>query len=101
MIDGLPAMVGVTSWKERAKKARAAGSEYLNYEFGWLPLVSEMRDLSRVVKNHEKLMSHFYENSGKNIRRQYEFPASYFSYDLSDTSTYDAILRWSDSKLYR
>ncbi len=100
MIDGLPAMVGVTSWKERAKKARAAGSEYLNYEFGWLPLVNEVRNFSRTVKNHQQLMRHFYEGSGKNIRVKYEFPASSTSYDLSNTSTYDAIMRWSPSYFY-
>ena len=100
MIDGAPSVIGVSTWRDRALKARNAGSEYLNYQFGWLPLVNDVRNLARTVKNHQKLMSHFYEGSGKNIRVSYEFPVSSTSYDLSNTSTYDAILRWDPAYFY-
>ena len=96
MIDGLPSIAGVETWRNRAKVARSAGSEYLNYEFGWLPLVNDVRNFSRVVKNHQKIMSSYYENSGRNIKVEYEFPASFSSTDLSG-STYDIMLQWGTS----
>lgn len=96
MQDGLPRVVGAEAWRDRTLKARHAGSEYLNYEFGWLPMVNDVRNLARVVKNHHSLMKSYYEGSGKNMHVGFEFPSSFTSYDLSDTSIYDAILRWSD-----
>ncbi len=80
--EGIPSVIGVETWKKRAHLARAAGSEYLNYEFGWLPLVNDVRNFARVVKNHDKLMRHFYEGSGKNIRRRYEFPIDITTSDI-------------------
>lgn len=99
MIDGLPSMIGVETWRNRAKVARSAGSEYLNYEFGYLPLVNDVRNFSRVVKNHQKIMSHYYENSGKNMHVSFEFPASFSSTDLAN-SGFDVALQWGNSPLF-
>lgn len=39
--EGLP-RIKLDLWKKRANAARAAGSDYLNVQFGWIPLISEL-----------------------------------------------------------
>lgn len=74
--DGVPTVVGVQSWRDRAKKARAAGSEYLNYEFGWIPLVNDIRNFCGVVRDHHQLLADFRAGSGQVTRVGYHFPSS-------------------------
>lgn len=72
--DGLPHLWGVNSWKDRTLSAKNAGDEYLNQEFGWAPLVSDVRGASYAAANAHKLLSAYERNSHKMVRRRYEFP---------------------------
>jgi len=74
--DGLPHVVGASLWKEKTRLAKGSGNEFLNYEFGWLPFVSDLRNFAKVVKNHAKILQDFKAGSGKNIRVGYEFPSN-------------------------
>lgn len=74
--EGLPSVAGVQTWRDRTKLHRGASSEFLNYQFGWLPLVSEVKNLAYAVKNQQKILRDFRQSSGKNIRVAYEFPSS-------------------------
>lgn len=72
--DGLPALAGVTTWKNRAQISKGAGSEYLNAQFGWLPLVSDVRDAVTAFRDTAKILNQMKRDSGRNVRRRYEFP---------------------------
>lgn len=72
--DGLPATVGYRTWKERTRAARAAGDEYLNVEFGWLPLVSDVRKLGKAVTHATTVIQQFERDAGRRVRRRYKFP---------------------------
>lgn len=72
--DGLPNLVGSTTWESRAAQARDAGEEYLNYEFGWLPLVSDIKSFANGVVNLDRLQKQLLQDSGRNVRRRYSFP---------------------------
>jgi hypothetical protein len=76
--DGLPSLVGVNSWKDRSLKAKqaakSASNEYLNIEFGWLPLVQDVRKLAYAVQHAHKVLSQYERDSGKMVRRRYDFP---------------------------
>jgi hypothetical protein len=72
--EGLPHLTGVELWKGRTKIARAAGSEYLNQEFGWRPLVSDIRDASYAAANAHKILASYERNSHKMVRRRFDFP---------------------------
>lgn len=72
--EGLPKLFGATLWKERTHAARAAGGEYLNSEFGWKPLVSDVRSIAERVKNSHAVLSQYERDSGRVVRRRYEFP---------------------------
>lgn len=71
--EGLPNLPG-TAVMERTKAAKAAGGEYLNVEFGWLPLVRGIRDFAKTVEQSDSILRKYQEGSGKVIQRSYEWP---------------------------
>jgi hypothetical protein len=74
--DGIPSLIGVHTWRHRTHLANSAGSEYLNVEFGWLPLVSDIRKFAHAVKHHSQIMADLHSGSGKSTRIGYAFPGS-------------------------
>lgn len=72
--DGLPDIPGTAAWKEGTRVARSAGKEYLNYQFGWKPLVDDIRKFARTVKDVDSLRQKYARGSGKRLHRSYHFP---------------------------
>jgi len=76
--EGLPKMVGssLKSWLNMSAKDRrkAIGSEYLNYDFGWKPLVKDLHDISHAIKDADAIWRQYARDAGKLVRRRYEFP---------------------------
>ena len=75
--EGVPSLPGIQSWKNRTSAAKAAGSEYLNAEFGWLPLVSEIGDVVEAVRFHRTIMNNYHNGEGRNTHRTFTFPSKY------------------------
>lgn len=74
--EGLPSLPG---------NAGNLGGEYLNIMFGYLPLVGDAQGLTNTARNHDALLRQFERDSGRRIRRRYEFPP--------DTSISENIVR--------
>lgn len=74
--EGLPKYIGSSVFKENVSIAKKAGDEYLNYEFGWRPLVSTLIDFCHAVKHSEEIWAGYVKGSGKQIRRRYLFPTA-------------------------
>jgi hypothetical protein len=72
--DGLPSLIGARTWKDRTLSAKNAGDEYLNFEFGWRPLVNDIRKLANGIVHAEKILSQYERDAGKVVRRRYRFP---------------------------
>lgn len=72
LTGGLPKMVGHETWKAKTLRAKQAGSEYLNYEFGWLPFVSDLRDFAYAVEHSGKIVSDLHDHANVKIRRALE-----------------------------
>jgi len=72
--DGLPKLLGATLWRDRVVSARSLGEEYLNEEFGWKPLVSDVRDITYALTHANAVLEQFERGSGRVTRRRYEFP---------------------------
>jgi hypothetical protein len=53
---------------------RSLGPEYLNYEFGWKPLVSSFLDAAKAVTESEKILTNLAKHSGKELRRHRLLP---------------------------
>lgn len=70
----LPSLPGVKTWRDRTGVAKSAGSEYLNHQFGWVPLVSEVTNVASAARNHRSIMQQYERDEGRNVRRRYEFP---------------------------
>lgn len=76
--EGLPNIIGSSFWEARTRGIRegssSLGSEHLNVQFGLLPLLSDVRAVSRGVLNFDKLYKQYVRDSGKRVRRRYSFP---------------------------
>lgn len=68
--DGLPALPGA-GMRERADLAHKAGNEFLNIEFGWLPLINDVRSFSKAVRNSKRIIDQYVRDSDQKIRRRY------------------------------
>jgi len=63
--EGLPQTPG---------KGGNVGGEYLNVQFGVLPLAGAAQDFVRVARESDELLKQLERDSGRWIRRQYTFP---------------------------
>lgn len=73
--DGIKrSLPGVATWKERNRVAKAAGGEYLSAQFGWLPLVDEVKNTSRTISHSGTYLNQYDHGAGRNTHREFEFP---------------------------
>jgi len=71
--EGLPHLIGSQTWKERASAAQAAGGEYLNVEFGYMPLANDIAGFAYGVSSASDVIKRYKQGIGKNMRRSFEF----------------------------
>jgi hypothetical protein len=71
---GLPKLVGKELFKSKLKDYRKVGSEYLNVEFGWKPLISDLQKFGKAATESDKILKQLHRDSGKNIHRKFTFP---------------------------
>jgi hypothetical protein len=56
------------------KSVQEAGSDYLNAQFGWLPIVSDVKKLVSSLLGANATIKQLVRDSGKNVRRRFVFP---------------------------
>jgi len=86
--EGIPAVLGANLMKEKIGRARGAGAEYLNSEFGWRPLVNEVLSLVGAIERSDKILKSYEDNSGTLIRRTYTWPLEITTSETSTTGNY-------------
>lgn len=69
--DGLPSAVGVKTLRDRD-----VGGEFLNYQFGIAPLLSDIRKLHKSLTESQKILNQYLRDSGRMVRRRYDQPES-------------------------
>lgn len=84
--DGLPALLGSSLWKDRTRIAKGAGSEYLNAQFGWIPLLGDITDAAISFRKSAELIRQLKRDSGRVVRRTYTFPVERDTQTIIDES---------------
>jgi len=74
LTEGLPAILGLSTLKSRNDKVRSAGGEYLNIEFGWKPLISDLKKATHQLLNASRIIRQFERDGGRVVRRKFSFP---------------------------
>jgi hypothetical protein len=75
--EGFPKLIGSQLFRSRFKDSLKKGSsEYLNWEFGWKPLISDFRKWLYALRKGDKLYAQYLRDSGRRVRRRYSFPAT-------------------------
>lgn len=70
--EGLPSLA-IQSLKGRLSILKDAGGDYLNYQFGWLPLVSDLKGILDVLRNSSEILQRM-PQQGRPIRRSWALP---------------------------
>jgi len=73
--DGIPTIIGSLMRRSQSVKDvfRNGGSEYLNVQFGWLPLLKDIQALCETAAQSRKLLEQYEKDVGKLVRRRYHF----------------------------
>jgi len=76
--EGLPSLVGHTLWEKRARDLgpppKKGSQEYLNWVFGWAPLIADIKKAVFGLRNQDYLLAQYERDAGKLVRRRYDFP---------------------------
>jgi hypothetical protein len=72
--EGLPSLPGLHLLKDRVAHFRELGGEYLNLEFGWKPIASDVQATIEAIRTAGKLLDQFQRDSGRIVRRKTVFP---------------------------
>lgn len=71
-LSDLPKGVSMSELAKRA--ARGTSEEYLNYEFGIRPIISDTEKFVKAARDSDKIVKQLARDSGRLIRRRYSFP---------------------------
>lgn len=72
--ERLPSLPGARLWESRTKFLLGAADEFLNAEFGWMPMLREIGDFAKAVKSAASVMKQYQLDAGKLVRRSWYFP---------------------------
>jgi hypothetical protein len=89
-----------------SKLLRRGSNDWLNFQFGWVPFVKDVKDVLTTIRDADKIISQYQRDSGKSIRRRYQFPTekSVVVNNLGNSygsPTLDSYLIDSPGKLYQ
>jgi hypothetical protein len=74
LFGGLPALSELWKLRDRTSAIKALGSEYLNVNFGWFPLVADITKIVQALQNATAILDNFQRNSGQFVRRRRSLP---------------------------
>lgn len=84
--EGLPRAIGHSLlFKERAHVFHGMGDEYLNYEFGWRPFVSDVKKFAKAFRNAGMILAQYRRDSGKTVHRHWKFRPTRDSHIYSES----------------
>lgn len=104
-MERLPGVPGSALFGRAGNISKKFADEYLNLEFGVKPMISDIRDTHAAIKKSNQLLEQLRRDSGRLIRRRYEFPTESsvtetqsgtgYSYPAMTTIYYDGQGPWT------
>jgi len=104
-MERLPRLPGMALLGRAGNVSKKFADEYLNLEFGVKPMISDISDTYETIKKTNRLLDQLRRDSGRLVRRRYEFPTerSYtlqssgmgYSYPARNTVAYDGQGPWT------
>jgi hypothetical protein len=73
-MERIPRLPGAALFGRPGNVSKKFADEYLNVEFGLKPLLSDIDGIATTIKNQNKILEQLERDSGRLIRRRYEFP---------------------------
>lgn len=76
--EGLP-RVPFKDWEVGTKttldtKVRGGADEYLNWQFGWKPVINDIEAVAAQIANAERVIAQYERDAGRVVRRRWELP---------------------------
>jgi len=73
--EGIPALVGKSLLQSKTKSLLGkSADEFLNYSFGWAPLVSDVKKAAKAIVRSDEILAQYERDAGNVVRRSYYFP---------------------------
>jgi hypothetical protein len=78
--DGIPRLP-LDRWQQVTKDNldKEVAGEYLNAEYGWKPLISELTELASAFVDAERKLAQYERDARRVVRRRYSFPSEHTS----------------------
>jgi len=107
-MERLPALPGMALLGKAGNVSKKFADEYLNLEFGVKPLISDIRATAKAANESAKIREQLKRDSGRLVRRRYEFPivetvvnqsgTGFYSWPGMDTLMYSQTGTWSSTR---
>jgi len=70
--DGFPKAIGKAL--RNGRDASAVGDEFLNIVFGWLPTISDVKQIAVAMVNARKIITQYERDADRIVRRRFRYP---------------------------
>lgn len=74
LTSGLPALPALELWRSGLSDIRKYGSEYLNLQYAWAPLIADIRAVVESLSNASAVVRQLQRDNGRNVRRHVRLP---------------------------
>lgn len=104
-LGAIPKAIGASLWRERMLNLKSISGEFLNFEFGWQPLLADILDVCKAAVDSHEILQKYHAGSGHHTRKGYHFPHEIVTTDpvLRTTSAYSinpSNVSWKVGKIY-
>lgn len=72
--EGVPKALGASLWRSKTDAARKTSGDYLNLEFGYKPIVSDLLEFARAARDFDTVLAQYERDAGKMVRRSRKLP---------------------------
>lgn len=99
--EGLPHLVGHATWDKKVLRAKDAGGDYLNVEFGWKPLANDIASFAAGVVGLNELLYQFERDAGRVVRRRHVFPPIVNDFSVKEWNGAIPFIDPSNTRIYQ